>query len=267
MTVGGSTGRGPTRVHPSAIVDKDAGLGQGVQVGPWAFIGPGVRIGDGALIGPRVTIERDTVLGEDCRIGNGAVLGSDPQDLKYRGEATSLKVGARTVVREFATVNRGTAALGRTEVGSDCVLMAYTHVAHDCVLGRHVILANAVNMGGHVTIGDWAIVGGLTPIHQFVRIGEHAFVGGGSRVAQDIPPYCRAAGNPPRLVGLNSIGLERRGFTDDVRKALKQAYRIVFQSNLGRPQALERVETELSQVPAVATLLEFLRSSERGVTS
>ena len=179
-------------IHPSAIVDSDAQIGEGVSIGPWALIGPGVSVGHGTTIGPRVLIERDTILGEDCKVGNGAVLGTDPQDLKYRGELSTLEIGDRTVIREFATLNRGTAASGRTVVGSDCLLMAYTHVAHDCELGNHVILANSVNMAGHVRIEDWVIVGGLTPIHQFVRIGAHAFVGGGSRVSQDVQTHARA---------------------------------------------------------------------------
>ena len=255
-----------TRVHPTAIIDAEAELGEGVVVGPWALIGPGVRVGDGSEIGPRVLIERDTVVGEDCRIANGAVLGTDPQDLKYEGEPTSLEIGDRTVVREFATLNRGTAAAGRTVVGSDCLLMAYAHVAHDCVLGNHVIVANAVNMGGHVTLEDWVVVGGLTPIHQFVRVGAHAFVGGGSRVSQDIPPYCRAAGNPPKLFGLNAVGLERRGFSEDVRKALKQAYRVLFQSNLTLSKALGQADAEVPMIPEVRHLIAFIRASERGVT-
>jgi UDP-3-O-[3-hydroxymyristoyl] glucosamine N-acyltransferase len=153
--------RGETIIHPTALVDEDAELGQGVVVGPWAIVGPRVRVGDGTEIGPRVLIERDTEVGEDCRLANGAVLGTDPQDLKFKGEDTILEVGDRTVIREFATLNRGTLASGRTAVGSDCLLMAYTHVAHDCELGNHVILSNSVNMAGHVTIEDWVIVGGL----------------------------------------------------------------------------------------------------------
>ena len=262
-TVGDRT---ETVIHPTAIVDPEAELGLGVVVGPYAIVGPRVEVGDGTEIGPRVFIERDTVLGEDCRVSNGAVLGTDPQDLKFQGENTTLHVGDRTTIREFATLNRGTLASGRTVVGSDCLLMAYTHVAHDCELGNHVILSNAVNMAGHVTIEDWAIVGGLTPIHQFVRVGAHAFVGGGSRIAQDVPPYCRCAGNPPKLYGLNSVGLERRGFGEEVRKALKAAYRILFNSKLTLSNALRQVEDEVPAIPEVGHLLAFIRASERGIT-
>lgn len=258
---------GETQVHPTAIVDEGARLGSGVTVGPWALIGPGVVVGDRTVVGPRVLIEKDTIVGEDCSISNGAVLGTDPQDLKYAGEYATLEIGDRTVIREFATLNRGTAASGTTVVGSDCLLMAYTHVAHDCEIGNHVVLANSVNMAGHVVIEDWVVVGGVTPIHQFVRIGAHAFVGGGSRVPQDVPPYCRAAGNPPRLFGLNAVGLERRGLSDDVRKALKLAYRMLFNSDVNLSKALDRVEAEVQGVPEVRHLVEFIRASERGVTN
>lgn len=258
--------RTETAIHPTAIVDPSAELGQGVVVGPWAIIGPGVAIGDGTEIGPRVLVERDTTVGEDCRIANGAVLGTDPQDLKFQGEQTVLEVGDRTVIREFATLNRGTSATGRTVVGSDCLLMAYTHVAHDCELGNHVILSNGVNMAGHVMIEDWVAVGGLTPIHQFVRIGAHAFVGGLSRISQDVPPYCRIAGNPSKLYGLNSIGLERRGFSPEVRKALKQTYRILFQKKMNLSEAMRRAEKEAPAIPEVRHMLEFIRKSERGIT-
>ena len=259
--------RGETQVHPTAIVHDDARLGPGVVVGPWALIGPGVVVGDGTEVGPRVLIEKDTTIGEDCFLANGAVLGTDPQDLKFKGERSRLEVGDRTIVREYATLNRGTSASGSTVVGSDCLLMAYSHVAHDCEIGNHVVLANSVNMAGHVMIEDWAIVGGVTPIHQFVRIGAHAFVGGGSRVPQDVPPYCRAAGNPPKLYGLNSVGLERRGLSEEVRKALKKAYRLLFQSDVNLSKALDRAEQEVPGIPEVRHLLEFIRASERGVTT
>ncbi len=254
------------RVHPSAVVDPDAELGLGVDVGPFSVIGPGVQIGASTRVGSNVLIERDTVIGSDCHIFHGAVLGTDPQDLKYRGEPTALHVGDRTVVREYATLNRGTEATGVTVVGSDCLLMAYSHVAHDCRLGNHIVVANAVQMAGHVTIEDWVIVGGGSVIHQFVRIGAHAFIGGGSRVPQDVPPYCRSAGADPKLYGLNSVGLKRRGFAANTRMALKQAYRLLFQSGLNVSQGLERVEAEVRGVPEVDHLVAFIRDSERGIT-
>jgi len=259
--------RGETVVHATALVDPEAELGQGVTVGPWAIVGPRVRVGDGTDVGPRVLIERDTFVGEDCRISNGAVLGTDPQDLKYQGEHSVLEVGDRAAIREFATLNRGTAATGRTVVGSDCLVMAYAHVAHDCVLGNHVILANAVQMGGHVVMEDWVTVGGIAGIHQFVRVGAHAFIGGASKITQDVPPYCRAVGNPPSLLGLNTVGLERRGLAEEVRSALKLAYRILFQSKLNLTQATARVEAEVPPIPEVLHLLAFIRASERGIVT
>ena len=252
-------------VHATAIIDPDARLAPGVKVGAYAIVGPRVTIGEGTSVGPHVLIERDTEVGDHCTLSKGAVLGTDPQDLKYQGETTSLVVGDRTVIREYTTLNRGTAARGRTEVGSDCLLMAYVHVAHDCVVGDHVVLSNAVNMAGHVSIGDHAIVGGLTAIHQFVRVGCHAFVGGASRVPKDVPPYLKAAGNPMQLYGLNGVGLQRRGFSEDVRVQLKRAYRIFFHSQLNVSQAIERVRDELPSSPELETFLSFVEESERGI--
>ncbi len=254
-------------VHPTAIIDPDANVAPGVAVGPYSIIGPGVVVGRGTVLGSHVLVERDTTLGEQCQVAQGAVIGSDPQDLKYEGEPSQLIVGDRTVVREYATLNRGTRASGKTVVGSDCLIMAYAHVAHDCEIGNHVVLSNAVNMAGHVVIEDWAIVGGLTAIHQNVRIGAHSFCGGGSRVPQDIPPYLKVAGNPIKLYGLNRVGLERRGVSEDVKQAMKQAYQVLFQSKLTLTKALEVAETEVHQIPEVRHLLTFIRSSERGVTT
>jgi UDP-N-acetylglucosamine acyltransferase len=255
-----------TEAHPTAVIDPGAELGEGVTVGPYTVIGPNVAIGDGTRIGPHVVIERDTTIGRDCAVHAGAVLGGDAQDLKYAGEPAQLVIGDRTIVRECATLNRGTAAHGRTEVGSDCLLMAYVHVAHDCVIRDRVVLANGVNMGGHVLIEEWAIVGGLTAIHQFTRIGCHAFVGGSAAVQKDVPPYVKAAGNPLRLYGLNSLGLQRRGFSDSARQELKRAYRLFFHSNLNITQALEQARQELEPTPELERLFAFIEQSERGVT-
>jgi UDP-N-acetylglucosamine acyltransferase len=252
-------------IHATAVVNEDVVLGEGVAVGPGAIIGPGVVIGDGAEIGSNVLIAQDTVVGRHCRLYHGAVVGSDPQDLKFEGERTRVVIGDRTVIREYATINRGTRASGGTSIGSDCLIMAYVHVAHDCHLGDRVILANAVNMGGHVTIGDWAIVGGMTPIHQFVRIGEHAFVGGASRVAKDVAPYVRCAGNPLEMSGLNSVGLRRRGFDAAVRLELKRAYRLFFLSSLNVTQAIARAREEMELIPEVERFVRFFEESERGV--
>ncbi len=253
--------------HPTALVHPDAQVAPTASIGPYSIIGPRVTLGDGVQVGPHVLVERDTTVGEECRLAKGAVLGTDPQDLKYEGESTVLEVGARTVVREYATLNRGTAASGRTVVGADCLVMAYVHVAHDCRIGDHVILANAVNMGGHVEIGDWAIVGGVTAIHQFVRIGAHAFVGGGSRVPQDVAPYLTVAGNPCAAYGLNTVGLRRRGFPAETLQGLRRAYRKIFQSGLNIGQALDELEAEDGHPPEVRRLIAFIRESRRGITT
>lgn len=256
-------------VHETAVVDSETELADGVEVGPFAVIGPGVRIGANTKIGPRVYVERNTTIGTNCFVANGAVLGSDPQDLKYKGEETFLEVGDRTVIREFATLNRGTTASGRTVVGSDCLLMAYSHIAHDCELGNHVVVSNATNMAGHVSIADGAVVSGLVAIHQFVRIGAHAFVGGGSRVPQDVPPYCSVVGNPsPKLYGLNKVGLRRKGFPPEVRRRLKKAYRLLFLSSDSPAQGIALAEADPDLAcPEVRYFLDFVRKSERGVTS
>lgn len=253
--------------HSTAIVDPDAELHESVTIGPYSIVGPHVTLGEDVRIGPHVLIERDTQVGAGCRIHNGAVLGTDPQDLKYDGERSWLEIGEGTTVREYATINRGTEAAGRTVVGSDCLIMAYAHVAHDCRIGDHVILSNAVNMGGHVEIGDWAIVGGLVAIHQFVRIGHHAFVGGGSRLPQDVVPYTMVAGNPCSAYGLNLVGLRRRGFEKETLHALRRAYREIFQSDQNIGSALEEIEGSRDLAPEVREVVEFIRDSERGVTS
>jgi len=254
-------------VHQSAIIDPTAELGEGVVIGPYSIVGPGVRIGARTRVGSHVLIERDTDIGEDCVIAKGAVLGSDPQDLKYRGEPTRLVIGNRTTIREFATLNRGTLERGYTSVGDDCLLMTYVHVAHDCSIGNRVIVSNSVNMGGHVSIGDWATVGGGTQIHQFVRIGSHAFVGGASAVRKDVPPYVKAAGSPLELYGLNSVGLQRRGFSEEVRRELKRAYRLFFASTYNTTQALERAREELRAIPEIESFLAFFEASQRGVAA
>ncbi len=257
----------PGEIHATAIVDPGAEIGADVSIGAYAVIGPGVVIGAGARIGPHAVLHRDTILGEQCAIHQGASLGNDPQDLKFEGEHSELHVGPRTVIREFCTINRGTSAHGKTEIGSDCLLMAYSHVAHDCVIGDHVVIANSVNMGGHVAIGDWVVVGGMTAIHQFARIGAHAFVGGTSAVRKDVPPFVKASGNPLKLYGLNTVGLQRRGFSEPVRRELKRAYRIMFGSELNVGQALERARRELEPLAEVEQFLSFIETEGRGTTT
>ncbi len=253
------------RLHPTALIDPDTELGGDVVIGPHAVIGPRVIVGDGTSIGPHAVIQQDTRLGRRCTVGAGAVLGADPQDKKYRGETTWLEVGDETVIREYSTVHRGTEARGKTSVGRGCFLMTYVHVAHDCLLEDEVTLANAVQLAGHVTIEAHATVSGLSPVHQFVRIGTYAYVGGGSRVPQDVPPYTTAVGNPLKLYGINSVGLTRAGFSAEVRLALKRAYRLLFNSDLTLAEAIELLRREHDQVPEVRRLVDFVAHSERGV--
>ncbi len=253
-------------IHETAIIDPGAELGTGVVVGPYTIIGPGVIVGEGTMIGSHVLIEKDTTVGRNCRIFKGAVLGTDPQDLKYREEKTLLTVGDGTKIREYATLHRGAKDGCETKVGSNCMFMAYVHVAHDCQIGDDVILANSVNMAGHVIIEDHVVIGGVTPIHQFVRIGRFAFIGGGSRVNKDIPPFVRAVGNPLSLSGLNSVGLQRNGFEDRVRVELKRAYRIFFRSDLDISHAAKKAREELEPFQEIAYFIDFIENSQRGVT-
>ena len=252
-------------IHPTALIDPGAVLGEDVTVGPFAIVGPGVTVGPGCRLGPRVTITRDTRLGRNVRVGDGTVLGGDPQDLKYRGEATRLEIGDDVVIREYTTINRGTARSGLTSIGSRSYLMSYVHVAHDCRVGEGVILSNGVQLAGHVTIEDRANLSGLVAVHQFVTIGKLAFIGGCSRVSQDIPPYVMAVGNPVELFGLNGVGLERAGFPEDTVAALKRLYRLFFNSSLNFTQAIERAQLEVPGLPEVQRFIEFVARSERGV--
>lgn len=254
-----------TGVHPSAIVSPRASLGERVEVGPFAIIGDGCEVGDDCEIAPRATLERDVKLGVGVKVGIGTVLGGAPQDLKYAGEHTTVEIGDNTVIREYSTVNRGTAQSFKTTVGSHCLLMSYVHLAHDCHIGNGVILANGVQLAGHVTIDDRATVSGLSAVHQFTRIGRHSFIGGMSRVSKDIPPFLKAVGNPLKLYGLNSIGLQRSGFPEDVVLELKRAYRLFFRSDLNLSQAMQRAETELEMFPEVGELIRFVEGSQRGV--
>jgi UDP-N-acetylglucosamine acyltransferase len=252
-------------IHRTALIDPTAELGADVAVGPYCVIGPKVTVGARCSIAAHAVLERNTRVGEGVKIGYGTVIGNDPQDLKYKGEETWVEIGNGTIIREYSTINRGSSATGKTTVGERCFLMTYVHVAHDCVIGDDVIIANAVQMAGHVTVSDRAIVSGLVPIHQFVRIGTYAFVGGGSRVNQDVPPYTKAAGNPVHLYGLNSVGLQRAGFSPDVKLALKRAYRLVFNSDLTVSQGIARARAELPQIGEVETFLSFIEVSQRGV--
>lgn len=253
-------------IHPTAVVDPRAELGSGVEVGPFAVVGPDVVIGEGTVLMSHAVVERWTRIGRRCRVHPFATLGGAPQDLKYRGEETWLELGDETVVREAATLNRGTVGgLGKTVVGSRCLLMAYAHVAHDCVLGDQVILANAATLAGHVTVEDHVILGGLAAVQQFVRLGAHSFVGGTSGVNQDVPPFMLVSGVPASNHGLNLVGLKRRGFSDEAIRALKRAHQTIFRSGLTLARAIEQVRAEQAGVPEVTRLVEFIEGSKVGV--
>ncbi|HEY7684100.1 MAG TPA: acyl-ACP--UDP-N-acetylglucosamine O-acyltransferase [Gemmatimonadales bacterium] len=252
-------------VHSTAVVDAGAQLGCDVDIGPYAVLGPGVEVGDGCRVGPHAVLERNVRLDREVMIGVGAVLGSAPQDVKYQGEETWVEIGAGTVIREHSTINRATAATGATRIGAGCFLMTYVHVAHDCHLGDGVTIANATQLSGHVAVEEYATLSGLIAVHQFVSIGTLAFVGGASRVNQDIPPYVKAVGNPVELFGLNCVGLERAGLGAQTLAALKHAYRLLFNSTLSRAQALAELRPDADRFVEVRRLLDFVARTTRGV--
>jgi UDP-N-acetylglucosamine acyltransferase len=254
-----------TKIHPTAVIHAGAELADDVEVGPYSVIGSQVRIGAGTVVGPHAVIEGRTVIGEGNRIFQFASVGAMPQDLKYAGEDSQLVIGDRNRIREFSTLHPGTTGGGMlTRIGNDNLLMNYAHVAHDCIVGNHNVLANGVQLGGHVQVQDFTVLGALSGIHQFVRIGESAIVGAGSMVSQDVPPFCNATGDRARLHGLNTVGLRRRGLAETA-SALKQAYRIVFQSGLKVGEAVARIRQDLPDVPEVERFVAFIEGSERGV--
>jgi UDP-N-acetylglucosamine acyltransferase len=264
MTAAGVTSG--ARVHPTAIVHPDAVFGENVDVGPFAIVGEKCVVGDGSVLAARSVLERNVTLGRNVRIGIGTVLGGDPQDLKFRGEETSVEIGDNTVIREYSTINRGTSHSWKTSVGRNCLIMSYVHLAHDCHVGDHVILANGTQLAGHVVVEDRVGISGLSAVHQFVRIGRFAYVGGCSRVAKDVPPFVKAVGNPVKLYGLNSVGLQRNGFPDETLVELKRAYRMLFRSELNLSAAADKARAELNtDVPEVRAMLDFLEVSGRGV--
>ena len=253
-------------IHSTAIIDATAELDSGVEVGPYSIIGPRVRIGKNTRIGPHVVIDGWTEIGGECTIFQFASLGAVPQDLKYRGEESRVIIGSNNTIREFVTINRGTAqAGGETRVGSNNLLMAYCHVAHDCRIGSHVVLANAATLAGHIEMEDHAIVGGLTAVHQFVRLGSYCIIGGCSGVSQDIPPYMMANGQRAQLYGLNIEGLKRHRFSEDAVSNLKKAYRVIFRSGLTVEKALEQLESEMQNSAEVNHLITFIKASKRGI--
>jgi UDP-N-acetylglucosamine acyltransferase len=250
-------------IHPSAILGCRAP--ESCEVGPYAVLGPEVVLGRGVHIGAHAVIEGRTTLGEDVRIGPCAVIGTDPQDLKYAGESTELIVGDRTVIRELANISRGTAATGKTVIGPDCLIMAYAHVAHDCRVGASVILANAVNVAGHVEIGDYAIIGGVVPVHQFVRIGAHSMIGGGFRVPMDVPPYCLVGGYPLKVASLNTVGLRRRGFSEERLANLEKAFHLLYRETGTLSSKARRILEEDGWNEDSRHLASFILESRRGI--
>ena len=251
-------------IHPTAIVNKQAKLAEDVEIGPYSIVGENVSIGANTRIKERVSLE-DTKLGKNCKIFSGAVIGSIPQDLKFKGEKSLVKIGDNNIIREYVTINRGTVAHGETTIGSDNLIMAYSHIAHDCLIGNGVIIANGGTLAGHINIEDKVVIGGLVAIHQFVRIGELSIIGGCSKVIKDIPPYALVDGHPTKIYGLNSVGLRRTNFSSDLIAQLKKAFKILFFSSLPLTEGLEKVGKEVALSPQVLHLIEFIKNSQRGI--
>jgi UDP-N-acetylglucosamine acyltransferase len=255
-----------SQIHPTAIIHPFAKIGEGVKIGPYSVIGEHVVLGDGCEVGSNVLLDGWTRIGRNNVFFHGASIGTVPQDLKYKGDESYVEIGDGNTFREFITVNSGTNEGESTIIGSGCLLMAYVHIAHNCIIGNNVILANAVNLAGHVTIDDYATVGGVTPVHQFVRIGKYAFVGGGSRIEQDIPPFIKVAGNPVRVYGINSLGLERHGFSLESKMMLKKMFHLLNRSGLNVSQVIEQMKNGNFKDPEKTIFVEFLENTERGIT-
>lgn len=257
-----------TTIHATALVDPGAQLGLDVIVGPFCVIEADVVIGDRTKVDAQARIHRYTSIGMDCHVHSFAFVGGDPQHLKYKGEPTLLTIGDRNVIREYTTLHRGTEGGGGvTRVGSDCLLMAYTHVAHDCIVGDHVIMANAATLGGHVQVGSKVVLGGLCAVHQFVRIGDYAFIGGKAGISLDIPPYMIATGTPAKLYGPNMIGLRRQGFSRQALAEIEKAYKLIWRSGKKRQDAIAEAGQTCPDSAEVAFLLNFLQNSTRGVST
>ena len=254
-------------IHPTAIVSPKANIEKGVQIGAYSIIGENVTIGKETVIGPHVVIDPHVTIGPQCKIFQYAAIGATPQSLKFSGEETSVSIGEKCVIREFVTIHRGTqTGGGLTKIGPECFIMASAHIAHDCLIGNNVVMANCATLAGHITIGNFANIGGLVAIHQFVRIGNHAFVGGKSAVVKDIPPFMIAAGDRAKLHGLNMVGLKRMGFSQETLLSLKKAYRIIFRFGLTLNEALARVSAQIPSSPELVELLDFIKTSQRGIT-
>lgn len=253
-------------IHPTTIVSPRAQIGDDVEIGPYSFIGDHVSIGRGTRVGMHAVIEGYTTIGERCRIFTGAVIGSIPQDLKYRGEVSYLRIGNDNIIREYVTINPGTqGGGGQTTLGHENLIMAYVHIAHDCMIGNKSILANGATLAGHVHVADGSIIGGLAAIHQFTRIGKMAIIGGCSKVVQDVPPYSICDGHPALFRGLNIIGLERAGIATEVIRGLRQAYRYLYRMGLTREHALQKIVAEIPPLAEIQEVVQFVRISDRGI--
>lgn len=251
--------------QPLAYVHPQAKIAKNVVIEPFVNIEKNVEIDEGTWIGSNVTIMEGARIGKNCRIFPGAVISAIPQDLKFHGEDTIVRIGDNTTVREFVTINRGTRANMETVIGNNCLLMAYVHIAHDCIIGNNVILANVAMLAGHITIEDWAIIGGMSAIHQFVQIGAHSFISGGALVRKDVPPFTKAAREPISYVGINSIGLRRRGFTNDRINAIQDIYRIIYLRGYNVSQAVAIIEADVPATPDRDEILSFINKSTRGM--
>lgn len=251
--------------QPLAYVHPDAKVADNVVIEPFVSIDHDVIIGEGTKIGSSVTILPGTRIGKNCRIFPGAVIGAIPQDLKFKGEYTTVEIGDNTTIREYVTINRGTAAKGKTVVGNGCLLMAYVHVAHDCVVGNHVILVNNSQLAGEVIVDDWAILSGMVAVHQFCRIGSHAMISGGSLVRKDVPPFIKAGREPLSYVGINSIGMRRRNYNNEKIREIQDIYRYIYQKGLNVAQATEIIEAEMPATPERDEILLFVKDSKRGI--
>lgn len=252
-------------IQPHTYIHQGAILADNVKVDPFTVIHPDVEIGEGTWIGSNVTIMDGARIGKNCRIFPGAVISAIPQDLKFAGEKTTVEIGDNTTIRECVTINRGTSDRWKTQVGNNCLIMAYSHIAHDCKVGNNCILSNNVQMAGHVTLGDWAIVAGMGAIQQFSRIGSHAYVGGGCLVNKDIPPYIKVVRQPITYGGVNSVGLKRRGFSLDRINDIIDIYRVIYNSGLNTTQSLEYIEQEFNASDERDEIVTFIRESERGI--
>ncbi|MBT5867335.1 MAG: acyl-ACP--UDP-N-acetylglucosamine O-acyltransferase [Nitrospinaceae bacterium] len=253
-------------IHSSSIIHATAQLAQGVEVGPFTTIGPDVQIGEGTLIGQNVRIEAGTIIGKNCKVFHGASLGGEPQILNFKNVPAIVEIGDGTVIREYVTVHRSGFENGVTRVGKDCLLMAYSHLGHDCELGDHVVIVNSAELAGHVIVEDRAFISGLVGVHQFVRIGRHAMIGGLAGVNQDVLPFSTVEGNRARFLSVNAIGLKRANFKPDVRAAIKKALKIITRSDLNTQQALEKIAAEVSTFEEIRYLVDFIKNSSRGVT-